>query len=70
MVYQKCFAAMSAIYINQSISFPALPKKKALVVGVKSFPQFSKNLKQVRIFTGNQQWSASLRWHSGISKLN
>ena len=45
---------MTAVYVNQTVSFPSLPKKKALV-GVKSFPQFSKNLKQVRYFTG-QKW--------------
>ena len=46
---------MAAVCFNQKSSFPALPEKQALVLGIKAFPQFTKKLKQVRFLSGNHQ---------------
>ena len=51
---------MATVYVNQSVSFPSLPKKRTLLGGAKSIPQFSKNLKQVKFVTKKQ-------WDSGVS---
>lgn len=60
---------MASVGFNHKSSFPALPQKQALVIGIKTFPQFTKNLKQVRFLTGKQQGTSSQqKYHYVISK--
>lgn len=61
---------MAAVCFNHQTSFPALPEKQALVIGIKSFPQFTKNLKQVRFLNGKHQGTSSpLKYRYVISKI-
>ena len=61
---------MAAVCFNHKSSFPALPEKQALVLGIKTFPQFTKKLKQVRFLTVNHQGTSWPRkYHSVISKI-
>ena len=60
---------MAAVCFNHKSSFPALPEKQALVLGVKTFPQFTKKLKQIRFLSGNHQGiSWPRKYHCVISK--
>lgn len=56
---------MASVCFNHKSSFPALPEKQALVLGIKTFPHFTKKLKQVRFLTGNHQgtsWQQNVRY--------
>jgi len=56
---------MASVCFNHKSSFPALPEKQALVLGIKTFPQFTKKLKQVRFLSGNHQgtsWQQNFRY--------
>jgi len=61
---------MAAVCFNHKSSLPALPEKQALVLGVKTFPQFTKKLKQIRLLSGNHQGTSWPRkYHYVISKI-
>ena len=61
---------MATVSFNQKSTFPALPEKQALVLGIKTFPQFTKNLKQIRFLSGNHQGTSWPRkYHYVISKI-
>ena len=63
---------MTTVYVNQSVLFPSLPKKRTLLGGAKSIPQFSENSKQVKFVT-KKQWdsrlSSPVKCYYVISKL-
>lgn len=51
---ESIFPVMTSMYMDSSISFPSLLKKKTNLVGLRTFPQFSKKLQKVRFLTGSQ----------------
>lgn len=56
---------MASVCFNHKSSFPALPEKQALILGIRTFPQFTKKLKQVRFLSGNHQgtsWQQKYRY--------
>lgn len=46
---------MASVCFNHKSSFPALTQKQALVIGIRTFPQFTRNFKQVRFLTSKPQ---------------